>query len=83
MTVIFTMNLFIRELFINYLPGVKHYGRSWDFVVNKSRKFSAIMELTRNIREAPRGNVFYLCSYKANTNRSTKIWEEYKYSYNT
>lgn len=73
MTIIFIMNLFIQEIFIEYLPGVVHYGRRWDLVVNESSKFSVVMKLTRSIRETPRGNDYYLCSYKAKTSRSTKI----------
>lgn len=75
------MNFFIQEIFIEYLPGVKH-GRRWDLVVNKTNKFHAIMELTTSIRESPSGND-YLYSFNANTDRSTKIWKEYKYSHST
>lgn len=71
-TVVFIMDLFIQQTYLEHLTGVKHH-ESWDLGVNKTSKFSATMESIGSSREMLRGNDYYLYSHRANMERSAEI----------
>lgn len=70
--VIVIMDLFIQQIFIEYLQVSSTNDSRWELGVNKTSKFSAIGEPTRNTREVQRGNIIiYGCG--ASMDRLTKM----------
>lgn len=76
MTVIFIMLLFIPQIWIESLPGVKHHDRSWDLVETR-----LVLVFHHGVyqghREASYIYIYthvYVYSNTALMGRSTQIW---------